>query len=198
MAETNEAKVVLPGLGKKAKIVVGVFVVAAILFLLVLWRGLGSDPTKVPSAFLGQPALSFEVKWLQGQQHLKTPRPEGFGLADFKGRPVILNFWASWCYSCRAEASDFEAFWQRYKDKGLVVAGIAIQDTPDAALQFAHSFGKTYMLGLDAEDGKSAIDYGVTGVPETFFINKDGIVIHKEAGPVSKELLAQYADELLK
>ncbi len=193
-----ETKVVLPGTGKKHKIILAVSVVLGLAFLGILWRGLNSNPNQVPSAFLDKEALPFEVKWLQGQEHLATPRTEGFGLADFKGKPLILNFWASWCYSCRAEASDFEAFWQRYKDKGVIVAGIAIQDSPEAARQFAKGFGKTYMLGLDAEDGKAAIDYGVTGVPETFFINRQGIVIHKEAGPVTAQILAQYADELLK
>lgn len=193
-----ETKVVLPGAGKRQKIFTVIFVIVAAVFLAVLWRGLRSDPNKIPSAFLDKQALPFEVQWLQGQEHLASPRPEGFGMQDFKGKPLILNFWASWCYSCRAEASDFEAFWQRYKDKGLIVAGIAIQDSPEAALQFAKGFGKTYMLGLDAEDGRAAIDYGVTGVPETFFINRDGVVIHKEAGPVSAQLLAQYADQLLK
>lgn len=194
----TETKVVLPGAGKRQKIVTIVFVAIASIFFAVLWRGLRSNPNKVPSAFLDKQALAFEVKWLQGQEHLAAPRAEGFSLADFQGKPVILNFWASWCYSCRAEAADFEAFWQRYKDRGVVVAGIAIQDSPEAALQFARGFGKTYMLGLDAEDGKAAIDYGVTGVPETFFINRLGVVIHKEAGPVTAQVLAQYADELLK
>ncbi|RYZ73956.1 MAG: TlpA family protein disulfide reductase [Proteobacteria bacterium] len=192
-----EQKVVLPGLGKKQKILTAVFVVVGAILIAVLWRGLRSDPNKVPSAFIDKAALPFEVVWLQGQEHLSTPRPEGFGLKDFAGKPVILNFWASWCYSCRAEASDFEAFWQRYRNKGLIVAGIAIQDSPEAARQFAQGFGKTYILGLDAEDGKAAIDYGVTGVPETFFINRQGVVIHKEAGPVSAQLLAEWADQLL-
>jgi len=194
----NQDKVVLPGLSKKSMIIGAVFVVVALLFLAILWRGLHSDPTKVPSALLNKEAMNFEVKWIQGQEHMATPRAEGFSLADFKGRPMILNFWASWCYSCQAEASDFEAFWQRYKDKGVVVAGIAIQDSPEAALGFARKYGKTYMLGLDAEDGKAAIDYGVTGVPETFFIDKTGRVIHKEAGPVTSELLAKYTEELLR
>ena len=190
--------VVKPKRSKSQFILIGVFIVLAGIFLLTLWRGLHSDPNKVPSAFLGKPALPFEVDWLQGQEFLPNARPENFSFDDVKGRPMILNFWASWCYSCRAEASDFEAFWQRYKSSGLVVAGIAIQDTPDAAKQFAKHYGKTYILGLDHENGKAAIDYGVTGVPETFFINRQGVVIHKEAGPVSAELLAQYADELLK
>lgn len=198
MALETEEKVVLPGLSKKQIIGGAIFLVAMLAFLSVLWRGLNSDPNKVPSALINKEALGFQVKWLQGQEHMLAPRPEGFSLSDFKGRPMILNFWASWCYSCQSEASDFEAFWQRYKNKGIVVAGIAIQDTPEAALGFAHKYGKTYILGLDAEDGKAAIDYGVTGVPETFFIDKEGRVIHKEAGPVSTELLAQYAEILLK
>ena len=68
------------------------------------------------------------------------------------------------------------------------MVGIAIQDTPDAAMKFAEYFGKTYILGLD-EEGKAGIDYGVTGVPETFFIDRNGIIQHKEAGPVGMELL---------
>ncbi len=194
----SQEKVVLPGPGKKAIIIGGVFVVVSMLFLSILWRGLNSDPNKIPSALLDKEALGFQVKWVQGQEHMTSPRPEGFSLAEFKGRPIILNFWASWCYSCQAEAADFEAFWQRYKDKGIVVAGIAIQDSTEAALAFARKYGKTYMLGLDSEDGKAAIDYGVTGVPETFFIDRTGRVIHKEAGPVSSELLAKYAEQLLK
>lgn len=193
-----ETKVVLPGAGKRQKIIISVFVVVSAIFLAVLWRGMKTNPNKVPSAFIDKQALPFEVTWLQGQEHIPSPRNEGFSLQDFHGKPLILNFWASWCYSCRAEAGDFEAFWRRYKDKGLIVAGIAIQDTPEAALGFAKGFGKTYMLGLDSEDGKAAIDYGVTGVPETFFINRQGVVIHKEAGPVTAQILAEYADELLK
>lgn len=193
-----EENVVIPGRSKKQIFAMVAGVLTAVLFIAILWQGLGKDPNKVPSALLGKPAYSFQVQWLQGQEHLGNARPEGFGLQDFQGRPLILNFWASWCYSCRAEASDFEAFWQRYKDKGLLVAGVAIQDTPEAATSFARAFGKTYLLGLDSEDGKAAIDYGVTGVPETFFINRQGVIIHKEAGPVTAQLLAKYAEELLK
>lgn len=193
-----KTEVAIPGAGKKQKLILFGFIAFAAIFVAILWRGLNSNPNKVPSAFINKEALPFEVQWLQGQEHVPGARPEGFGLADFRGRPLILNFWASWCYSCRAEAGDFEAFWRRYQDKGLIVAGIAIQDTPEAANQFAKGFGKTYILGLDAEDGKAAIDYGVTGVPETFFINRQGVVIHKEAGPVTAQILAQYADELLR
>ncbi len=191
-------KPVLPHQNRKHTLVVSVFLVFALGFCVFLWNALGKDPNKIPSAMIDRQTKDFAASWLQGQEHIAQARPEGFRFEDFKGRPLILNFWASWCYSCRAEARDFEAFWQRYKDKGVAVVGIAIQDTPAAALEFAKTYGKTYILGLDTEDGKAAIDYGVTGVPETYFIDRRGVLIHKEAGPVTAELLASYADQLLK
>lgn len=194
-----EQRVVVPGPNRKHLITVTVFLVLSAGIIAFFYGGLSRPANKnIPSALLGKTAMPFEVAWLQGQENLgHTPDAKGFSLADFKGRPLILNFWASWCYSCREEARDFEAFWRRYKDKGIVVAGIAIQDTPEAAAQFARAYGKTYMLGLDTEDGKAAIDYGVTGVPETFIIDRHGVVIHKEAGPMTAEKLASFADRLL-
>lgn len=169
---------------------------AAIAFVGLLALGLRNDPTQIPSALLNKPAKDFRVAWLLGKEHLATQDEEHLSLADLKGKPVILNFWASWCYSCRAEARDFEKFWQIYKDKGVIVAGIAIQDSPEAALNFADQYGKTYLLGLDV-DGRAAIDYGVTGVPETFVIDKNGRIVHKEAGPVNTMKLAEFAQMIL-
>lgn len=170
--------------------------ISALAFVAVLKQGLELDPKQIPSALLEKPANDFSVAWLQGKDILNHADQSHFSLNDLKGRPVILNFWASWCYSCRAEAKDFEAFWQRYRSSDIVVVGIAIQDTPDAAISFARQFGKTYVLGLD-EDGKAAIDYGVTGVPETFVINREGKVVYKEAGPMTAEKLSEVAKLIL-
>ena len=114
----------------------------------------------------------------------------GFALDDFKGRPVVVNFWASWCVSCREEARELEKFWQAVKGKNVAVVGVAIQDTVEAAQKFAKQYGKTYILGLD-EDGKAAIDYGVAGVPETFIIDASGVIVHKETGPVTAQKLEE-------
>lgn len=196
----SDQKVVIPGPNRKHILTTLAFVLVVAGIIGFFYRGLSHPADKnIPSAMLGKQAQPFQVSWLQGQEHLgHSPDAKGFSLADFKGRPLILNFWASWCYSCREEARDFEAFWQRYKDKGIIVAGIAIQDSPEAALQFAKTYGKTYLLGLDSEDGKAAIDYGVTGVPETFIIDRNGVVLHKEAGPMTSEKLAVFAEQLLK
>ena len=155
--------------------------------------GLKIDQTKVPSALLDKPAKPFKAAWIQGKDLVPSSATETFNLDDFKGKPMVLNFWASWCYSCRAEAKDFEKFWR--SQKGVSVVGIAIQDTVEDAERFARMYGKTYILGLDT-DGKVALDYGVTGVPETFFINEKGIIIHKEAGPVTEETLKKYTSLL--
>jgi len=107
---------------------------------------------------------------------------------DLIGEPMLINFWASWCVSCRTEAKELEAFWAQHRQEGIVVLGVAIQDESEAAKKFAAYFQKTYLLGLD-EDGKASIDYGVSGVPETFLIDKEGIIRHKETGPVTAAML---------
>ena len=191
-------KVKLPGPNPKHLTSVGLFILVALGVVAATYFSLGKNPNKAPNVLIDKPAHAFQVGWLQGKEFVANGAGETLSLDSFKGRPLILNFWASWRYSCRAEALDFEAFWQRYKEKGVAVVGIAIQDSPSAAMDFARQYGKTYILGLDTDDGKAAIDYGVTGVPETFFIDRNGIIVHKEAGPVTAQILAQYTDQLLR
>ena len=164
------------------------------LFVLVFFLGKGLEKagTQIPGAQNGKPAKNIKILWIQGKENLKRDTGRYFRLSDFKGRPVILNFWASWCVSCRQEAYDLEYAWQTLKKEGVVVLGVAIQDTYKDAKRFASQYGKTYILGLD-EDGKASIDYGITGVPESFFINRQGIIVHKEARPLTKESLIKYA-----
>lgn len=161
------------------------------LLILVLLKGLTFDQSQIPSELIGKPALPFKAGWIQGKELLSSASDQEFKLSDVKGRPLILNFWASWCVSCRQEAHELELFWREYKARGVFVVGIAIQDSVDDAMNFAHKFGKTYILGLD-RNGKASIDYGVTGVPETFMIDRRGKIVHKVSGPVTKEMLEQY------
>ena len=147
--------------------------------------GFTTDPKKVPSPLLGRLAPDFQVNELNGEQK--------FSLSEFKGKPVVLNFWASWCAECRTEAVILEDFFQKYgvNKKQLVMIGIAIQDTPKKAKAFARHFGKTYLLGLDDDAGNIALDYGIYGVPETFFIDPEGNIFDKTIGMVTKELMEQ-------
>lgn len=174
---------------------IGIVVVAAV-FIGVLSKGLMLDQTKVPSAIINKAAEPFRVGWVQGQEFLPAAGGnDHFSLADLKGKPVVLNFWASWCVSCREEARELEKFWKAHKGEVHVV-GIAIQDDKASAKKFADYFGKTYMIGLD-EDGKAAIDYGVSGVPETFLIDKNGVIRHKEIGPVSAAMLTDLMPKVM-
>ena len=153
--------------------------------IILLAFGFTTDPKKVPSPLIGRPAPDFQVGDLNGEQK--------FSLSEFKGIPIVLNFWASWCAECRTEAVILENFFQKYgvNNKQLVMIGIAIQDSPKNAKAFARHFGKTYLLGLDDYAGNIALDYGIYGVPETFFIDPDGNIFHKTIGMVTTELLEQ-------
>ncbi len=104
--------------------------------------------------------------------------------ADLKGKPVVLNFWASWCYpACYEEAPLLESTWKRFKDQGLMVVGVDIQDKEPNALEFMRRFGFTFPNAPDP-GSKVSIDYGVYGVPETFFIDAAGIIRAKQIGPM--------------
>ena len=147
--------------------------------------GFTTDPKKVPSPLIGKPAPNFQVDELNGKQK--------FSLSEFKGQPIVLNFWASWCAECSTEAVILEDFFQKYgeNNKKLVMIGIAIQDSPKKAKAFARHFDKTYLLGLDDEVGNIALDYGIYGVPETFFIDPEGKIFYKTIGMVTTELMKQ-------
>lgn len=170
--------------------------VSVVLLVVILGKGLTLDPNTKGNALAGKVAIDFHAKWLQGQGLVKEADPSGFRLSQFKGQPVVLNFWASWCVSCREEAREMELFWQKYKDKGVAVVGIAIQDQVEPAMQFANYFQKSYILGIDSQGGIS-LDYGVTGVPETFFIDSNGVVKEKVVGPVSFSMMESVVQKLL-
>ena len=145
--------------------------------------GFKTDPKKVPSPLVGKLAPDFEIISLNGDEKIR--------LSQLKGKPVLLNYWASWCQECKIESNILEAFHQKYglETEQIKVIGIAVQDTEDKAKSFARYFGKTYFLSMDDDTGNISLDYGIYGVPETFFIDSDGIVIYKHVGAVDEELL---------
>jgi cytochrome c biogenesis protein CcmG/thiol:disulfide interchange protein DsbE len=112
-------------------------------------------------------------------------------LASLKGKAVVLNFWASWCAPCRDEVPVLERAWDRYRDRGVVVLGIDQQDLSGDARSFARKYGMTYPLVRDGP-GHVIAKYGLTGVPETFFVSRSGKLVgpHVE-GRVSKRQLAE-------
>jgi len=154
--------------------------VAVGLLGLLAW-GLTRDPKLIPSPLIGKEAPLFELALFDGGR---------FRLEDQRGKVVVLNVWASWCYpACWNEAPRLEAAWRRYRDQGVVLVGLNYQDREAEARAFIQRFGKTFPNGPD-QGSKIAIAYGVYGVPETFFIDHTGRIYAKHIGEISGETLA--------
>ena len=138
------------------------------------------------SPLIGRTAPNFVLAPLDGTA------PVDSAVLFGQGRPVVLNFWASWCTVCVEEAADLERL-HRESGDDLLVLGIAIQDAPADARRFAKRHGMSYPILLDPQ-GRSGIDYGMLGVPETFLIDRRGIVRHRFIGAVTA---AQVLDALI-
>lgn len=120
-----------------------------------------------------------------------------FTLSQHRGHPVVLNFWASWCPPCRAEFPALQATADKYKDQGLVLVGVAIQDTENDARAFLKEQNTTYLAGQDMT-GQVALDYAITALPATLFITPDGRIYKKWLGQIDETRLTIFIEELLK
>ncbi|MGH2788580.1 MAG: TlpA family protein disulfide reductase [Actinomycetota bacterium] len=163
-----------------------------------LWLGLRPVDTPEPTgksdseaaAASGDSAPSFRLPLLDGGGSLSSE--------DMAGSPYVLNFWATWCGPCRTEMPTFEAAWQRYRDRGVVVVGVNINDDPEGARDFARELGVTYPLVVDDND-ELATKLGVRGLPETFFVDSDGNILGSGAtlGIVTEEELTVTIESML-
>jgi len=161
---------------------------AVIPVLVLLAYGFRTDPRDIPSPLVGKPASSFKLTAFDGKP---------LSLEALRGQVVIVNFWASWCYpACYEEAPSLERAWKTYKDHGLVMVGVNYQDKDEPARRFLAQFGHTFPNAPDP-GSRVSVDYGVYGVPETYFIDKKGRVRFKQVGPVSDEMLRSQIERLL-
>ena len=148
---------------------------------LVAARGLGRDPGLVRSALINKTAPAFRLQALGGGE---------IDSSTYLGDVVVVNFWASWCVPCREEAPELEAFAQQFSGRDVSVVGVAYNDDSAAAAAFRDRFGLSFPQAVDPT-GRTAIDYGVFGVPETFVIDRRGIVMAKLMGAVDAATLTQ-------
>jgi cytochrome c biogenesis protein CcmG, thiol:disulfide interchange protein DsbE len=161
---------------------------AALPVVGLLAYGFRTDPRAVPSPLVGRPAPPFALTTFDGK---------AMTLEGQRGKVVVLNFWASWCYpACYEEAPALEASWRRAQSQGVVVLGVAIQDKDPASLEFIQRFGLTFPNAPDPA-GKVSIDYGVYGVPETFIIDRRGMIRRKHVGAMTDESFRESVEPLL-
>lgn len=160
---------------------------AAIPFLALLGYGLTRDTFVLPSPLEGRSAPEFRLATMSG---------DSLGMDDLRGRVVVLNFWASWCVPCRVEHPALLKAHNTYDPDEAVVVGVVYQDSKRNAQRFLDRFGGGWASVLDPGT-RVAIDFGVYGVPETFFIGRDGSIARKHIGPVSWELVKSTVDSLL-
>jgi cytochrome c biogenesis protein CcmG/thiol:disulfide interchange protein DsbE len=154
----------------------GLFLSLALIFLLRLESG--GDPSVIPSALVGQPAPPFDLPPLEGAG---VP---GFARPDLDGHVTVVNIFASWCGPCRVEHPQLVAL---AADERIRVVGIDYKDQPANALRFLNELGNPYAaIGVDTR-GRAAIDWGVYGVPETFVVDRAGVIRFKFIGPLSAE-----------
>jgi cytochrome c biogenesis protein CcmG, thiol:disulfide interchange protein DsbE len=168
------------------RLIITLAVIAPLLALLAY--GFMRDARYIYSPLIAKPAPPFAITLLNGQK---------LALADLKGKAVFLNFWASWCPPCRAEARDLESAWRKIKDQNIVYIGVALQDTEENARAFLKEFDVTYPNGLDA-GGRIAVDYGVWGIPESFFIDPEGRITYKHTGGIRAGVVETKLAEALK
>ncbi|MBI5278143.1 MAG: DsbE family thiol:disulfide interchange protein [Burkholderiales bacterium] len=170
---------------KKAAIPLVIFIVL-VVFLAI---GLTRNPRELPSPLIGKPAPLFDAPGLH------PARAERFSPKDMLGQVWILNVWASWCVACRVE---HPVLMDLAKSGAVRMIGLDYKDLPEKGREWLAKFGDPYMLSAVDNDGRIGIDYGVYGVPETYLIDKAGVIRFKQVGPVTPEVVQDKILPLVK
>jgi cytochrome c biogenesis protein CcmG/thiol:disulfide interchange protein DsbE len=160
------------------------FLGLAALFMLRLGVG---DPSRIPSALIGQPAPRTNLPALSGLERDGKEVP-GLDSAGFRGEVTLLNVWSSWCVPCRKEAP---LLMRLAADRRIRVAGINYKDEPENARRFLGRYGNPFAANGTDSNGRAAIEWGVYGVPESFLVGRDGRISYKLVGPITPENLEQ-------
>lgn len=177
MSETNSVPQE-PSAGSRWKL----FVPLAVFMLLAafFWRGLSIDPTYMPSALVDQPMPAFSLPTLADDKRLVTED-------EFKGKVSLLNVWATWCMSCRVE----HPYLIELAESGVPIYGVNYKDEVPAAQQWLVKLGNPYELNVVDADGRLGIDLGVFGAPETYVLDKRGVIRYKHVGVLNEKVWSE-------
>ena len=165
-----------------------VLAVVVVIVGVALASRFGSDPSLVNSPLIGQKVPDIVLPYLEGAGQV--------ALAEDRDEVLVVNFFASWCVGCREEHPGLVAAASFFADAPVRMVGIAYQDRTDDAIGFLDRFGRGYEY-VDDPGSRAAIEFGVFGIPETFFIDRDGIITGKIAGPVTPSELAGTIERML-
>jgi cytochrome c biogenesis protein CcmG/thiol:disulfide interchange protein DsbE len=158
------------------------FVLPLVIFVVLvvfLAIGLGHDPHEVPSPLINKPAPAFQLPQLH--EPTKT-----FSAQEMKGKVWLLNVWASWCISCREE---HPVLLELARAGAVPIYGLNYKDKREDAIEWLDDLGNPYLLSAADVDGRVGIDYGVYGAPETYLIDRDGVIRYKHIGPLTPDVL---------
>jgi cytochrome c biogenesis protein CcmG/thiol:disulfide interchange protein DsbE len=170
----------------------------AIPVIALFMFGLRHDPKEIPSPLPGKVAPPFALEvFAPGQPPLNRPIGDTIRLTDHKGDVVVVNFWASWCLACRDEHVVLSELAKRYAEKPVRFVGSLYQDRTSAGTEWIAQMGGQSYPSVDDPKARTAIDYGLYGVPETFIVSPDGRIARKIVGPVQESMVTQIVDSLL-
>ena len=160
--------------------------------------GFTRNPAEIPSPLPGRAAPTFTLPvFATGEPPLARPVGDSIRLGDLAGKVVVLNFWASWCLACRDEHRDLSETARSYADRPVQFVGVLYNDRPANGVRWiAEMGGQSYPSVMD-DAARTAIDYGLYGVPETFIVDPAGRIAYKHLGPISERVLRQWIDSLM-
>ncbi len=167
----------------KLRFLLPVLILAALAGLLLF--GLHNDPREVPSPLIGKSAPAFELARLD--------QPGSLTLENLRGRPLLVNFWASWCAGCQVE----HPFLMELSRRGIEIVGLDYKDTDEAGLAWLARHGNPYRIIAADPVGQAGLDWGVYGVPETFVLDAQGVIIYKHIGPLTDSAWREHIAPLL-
>ena len=175
--------------GRGVQLAAFAVIVVSVAMALVFSSRFGSDPDLVASPLVGQPAPEVELQSLDGEGTIR--------LSELRGDIVVINFFASWCLECRKEHADLVATAEAFADQGVQFMQVSFDDEPDASRGFLDALGRSeHTLYASDLDGRAAIGFGVFGVPETYFLDQNGVVVGKIQGESNALLLGQTIDRI--